>query len=58
LFLDVAYDIEAPLESAWVRIASSVLGFDHGPLEETQHAGSDAYPGAFHWFSASSIEGT
>jgi hypothetical protein len=34
-------------KAPWVRIASSVLGFDHGSLEEVQHAGSDAYPGAF-----------
>jgi predicted permease len=35
------------MESAWVRIASSVRGFNHGPMEEITHAGSDAYPGAF-----------
>src|SRR5262249_54378001 len=34
--------------NAWVRIASSVLGFDRIPIEEAWHAGSDAYPGIFH----------
>src|SRR5262249_35809430 len=34
--------------NAWVRIASSVLGFARIPIEEAWHAGSDAYPGIFH----------
>jgi hypothetical protein len=33
-----------------------VLGFHQVPLAKTKHAGSDAYPGALHRFSASSIE--
>jgi hypothetical protein len=31
-------------------------GFRGWPAGENPHAGSDAYPGAFHRFSASSIE--